>query len=223
MNLKSLIDETLIIPDNHGISMEQHFINDFNKLKLIQEKIDPLDNKLYQGIDIFYLTDDFDNYLGHLEYSHLSHDKIKISSTFSIQRGFYELLFKLILAKTPIKMIFGDEQQTKKAIGSWKKVMSKFGKQVVYNQYTKSVESYDNTKEDEYYITNRADHNHDKYIIGITESVFNIKSMICKGEDLLNLRRINGRTSKTAQDILVRFYDIDYNDAIEMVKLTGNY
>jgi hypothetical protein len=81
--------------------MELDFKNQFKKLKLLFDKIDP-----------------FENYLGHVEYTHLDKDKIVIETTFSKQRGFYELLFKLVLAKTPIRMIFGGERQSESALGS---------------------------------------------------------------------------------------------------------
>jgi hypothetical protein len=109
--------ESLIVPNHSGNNMALDFKNDFNKLKLILDKIDPFDNKVYQGNDVFYLTDADDNYLVHVEYTHLDTDKIVINTTFSKQRGFYELLFKLILAKTPIQMIFGARRQSESTIG----------------------------------------------------------------------------------------------------------
>ena len=48
-------------------------------------------------------------------------NKILIDNSYSEYRGFYELLFKLILTKTPITMIFGGYRQSHRAINSWKK------------------------------------------------------------------------------------------------------
>ena len=76
MRIKDLKTEALVVPNHAGNSMESDFKNDFHKLKLLIDKIDPLDNKLYQGDDIFYLADDNDRYLGHIEYSKIDTNKI---------------------------------------------------------------------------------------------------------------------------------------------------
>ena len=197
--------------------MESDFKNDFSKLKLIVDKIDPFDNKVYQGHDIFYMTDDNDNYLSHLEYQHIDSSKIMITTTFSKQRGFYQLMLRLILAKTPIKMIFGGYEQTESAVGSWKKIMQKFKKKV-YNQVTKQVEDFIDSKEDEYWVRDDTDENRYKYCVGICESEWLTEGLI-NGKEIMDHRRSCGRKSRTPHDILIRFYWLDPYDVDEMVKM----
>lgn len=217
MRIKDLKSESLIVSNHNGNSMELDFKNDFKKLKLILDKIDPFDNKVYQGNDVFYLTDADDNYLGHVEYTYLDKDKICINTTFSKQKGFYELLFKLILIKTPIKMIFGGNEQSESALGSWKKVMAKFQKKV-YNRETKQIEDFIDSKENEYWVTNNKDLLKDKYYVGISEAEW-MTSRFMHGEQMMEHRRACGRIGRTPHDMLTRFYAIDPEDAIEMVNM----
>lgn len=217
MRIKDLQSESLVVQNHSGNSMELDFKQDFSKLKLLLDKIDPFDNKVYQGNDIFYLTDDNNNYLGHVEYTNIDKDKVVINTTFSKQHGFYELLFKLILTKTPIKMIFGGHEQTESAVGSWKKVMKKFN-QKVYNRETNQVEDFIASKEDEYWVRDRTNEIRNKYYVGICESTWLIEGMN-RGRQLLEWRRERGRRCKTPHDILVRFYYIDPEDSDEMVRM----
>ena len=217
MRIKDLQSESLVVSNHVGNSMESDFKNDFHKLKLLLSKIDPLDNKVYQGDDIFYLADDNDKYLGHLEYSKMDNNKIMITTTFSRQRGFYDLLFKLILVKTPIKYIFGGIEQSESAVSSWKKTLSRFTKKV-YNRETHQVEDFIDSKEDEYWVRDKNNPIQAKYLVGLTEHLC-FDERFARGEQLLETRRSHGRQCRTPHDILVRFYGIDPEDSVEMVKM----
>lgn len=217
MRVKDLTAESLVVSNHAGNSMESDFKNDFHKLKLLIDKIDPLDNKLYQGDDIFYLTDDNDRYLGHIEYSKIDTNKIMITTTFSRQRGFYDLLFKLILVKTPIKYIFGGIEQSESAVGSWKKTLGRFTKKV-YNRESHQIEDFVDSKEHEYWVRDSNNPTKTKYLVGLTEH-FGFDERFKRGEELLETRRSKGRQCRTPHDILVRFYGIDPEDSVEMVKM----
>jgi hypothetical protein len=217
MKVKDLTLEAHVISNHQGNSMELDFKNDFHKLKLIKDKVDPFDNKVYQGDYVFYLTDENDKYLGHLEYEPIDANKIMITTSFSKQRGFYDLLFKLIIVKTPFKYIFGGYEQTESAVGSWKKVMSRFTKKV-YNTKTKHIEDFDDSKENEYWIRNTNNPLKTEYLVGLTEH-YGFDERFARGEKLLETRRSLGRSCRTPHDILVRFYGIDPEDSEEMVKM----
>lgn len=214
MTIKELNEQALIKPKQVGSPRDRDFKIEFNKLKLIDDKIQPLNNKLYSGIDIFYLTDEKDNYLGHLEYDYLDQTKIRIRSTYSKQKGFYELMFKYILIKTPIEMIFGDDEQTEKAIYSWKNQLSKYQKKV-YNTETKEVEEFDDSKENIYWVKMRGPHK--KYLVGLSESDNYIKESYDNILSLINKREKNGSVTDLRIEYLTRF-DITLNDALEILK-----
>lgn len=216
MKLKQIVEMSLITDDHNGDSMEPDFKNDFSKLKLIVDNIAPLSNKLFRGIDIFYLTDKNNNYLGHVEYNHIDTTKISITTTYSKQRGFYELLFKIILAKTEIDMIFGGKRQSKRSIKSWKKQLTKFKKKV-YNTQTKEIEEFDNSKEHEYWTTDVK--TSEKYLVGISESDNYIKKNFDDATDFIQLRESKGRESIPFNQVLVGYYGLDNIDVEEMVRL----
>lgn len=217
MRIKDLKTEAHVIPNHKGNSMELDFKHDFSKLKLIVDEVDPFDNKVYQGIDIFYLTDSDDNYLSHLEYSHIDQSKIMITTTFTKQKGFYQLMLRLILAKTPIKMIFGGYEQTESAVGAWKKTMNHHKKKV-YNRVTNQVEEFIDSKENEYWVRDGTDPNRYKYCVGICESEW-LSEGLKNGKEIMDHRRSCGRKSRTPHDILVRFYWLDPDDVDEMVEM----
>ena len=214
MTIKELNEMALINDNIFGMPRIMDYQNDFNKLKLIADKIQPLNNKLYSGIEIFYLTDKNNNYLGHLEYDYLDNDKIRIRSTYSKQKGFYELMFKFILIKTSIKMIFGDDEQTQNAIDSWKKQLSKYHKKV-YNTETKEIEEFDDSKENLYWVKIRG--NHKKYLVGLSESDNYIKESYNGILSLINKREKNGSVTDLRLEYLTRF-DITLNDALELLE-----
>jgi len=84
-------------------------------LNILKDRIKPDDLKLYEGKNIFYLTDSKNNYLGHLEYVKFDlKNSIRVVSAYSKFRGFYKLVFQLILTETKIDYIFGDLQTNKK-------------------------------------------------------------------------------------------------------------
>lgn len=215
MNLKHLNEMSLIKSDMYGLSMEQDYKKDFNKLKLVAQGIQPLKNKLYSGFDVFYLTDENNNYLGHIEYTHIDQTKIRINTTYSAQRGFCELMFKYILVNTPITMIFGDDEQSQKSIYSWKKQLFKYNKKV-YNTETRKVEDFDDSKEHEYWVTTRLSHK--KYLVGISESDNCVVDSYNKITDLIRWRDSRGRVSDMTLDYLVRQFDIDETDATQMIQ-----
>jgi hypothetical protein len=189
------------------------FKNEFSKLKLLEDGVEPLKNKIYQGNDIFYLTDKNDNYLGHIEYEILKQlpYAIKIRSSFSKQKGFYELMFKIILAKTGIKYLFGDNEQTKRAIKSWKKLLSKYTP-VVFNTETNEIESYSENKSKEYYTDNR--NSSKKYIVGISSKPF--VEMFEEVETLIESRK--NRLTDMIEDYLFRKLDLELEDVKQIVK-----
>jgi len=207
------LKEVLIKPDYQGISFEMDFKNEFSKLKLLEDGVEPLKNKIYQGNDIFYLTDKNDNYLGHIEYEILKQlpYAIKIRSSFSKQKGFYELMFKIILAKTGIKYLFGDNEQTKRAIKSWKKLLSKYTP-VVFNTETNEIESYSENKSKEYYTDNR--NSSKKYIVGISSKLF--VEMFEEVETLIESRK--NRLTDITEDYLFRKLDLELEDVKQIVK-----
>jgi len=206
-------------------SYERDFENELLSLKLLIDNIEPLELKLYQGIDMFYLADKSDKYLGHLEYDVLEQNIIKIRNSFSklrkeypnAQQGFYELLFKLVLVKTPIKMIFGDDEQSEFAMKSWKKMLSKY-KKTIFNTETKKVEEFDDSKTDEYWTSDRYSKNAKKYLVGLSEFE-NLIWSFANGEQLLESRRSKGRLAKAPNDMLVRFYWTEPEDAKDMIKM----
>lgn len=206
---------SLITDDHSGVSMEMDFKNDFSKLKLIVDKIKPLNNKLFGDVGVFYLTDENDNYLAHAEFDNIDKKKISLISTYSTVRGFYELLFRIILAKTEINMIFGGSRQSLRSIKSWKKQLSKFKKKV-YNTQTKEIEEFDSTKEIEYWTTNPWVSK--KYLVGISESDNNIKTNFSDADDFLMLRESRGRTTVPTNQILVGYYGLDNTDVESMLK-----
>lgn len=225
MTITELNEQALIKPKQVGLPMERDFKNDFNKLKLIADKIQPLNNKLYSDIGVFYLTDQFDNYLGHIEYEHLDKDKIKVNSTYSKQKGFYELMFKYILIKTDIHMIFGDDEQSEDAIHSWKKQLSKYQKKV-YNTETNQVEEFDDSKENLYWTHIRGPHK--KYLVGLSESDNYIKECYENIIERIEKRKSLGRITDFSMDYLVRHFDIDEQDSFDMINYlksmeSGNY
>lgn len=221
MTLQQLNEMSLITDDFEGYPMLYDFQQEFKTLKLIKDKIPPLNNKLYSGQHIFYLTDEKDNYLGHLEYSFLDTDTIKIDSTYSSFRGFYELLFKLIFVLTPIKMIFGGSRQSPRAISSWKKRLEKFHKKV-YNTETKQVEEFDDSKENLYWT--KDDKLSKKYLVGLSESDNFIKNDYIEIEQLLETKRNHGKVGMPVSDILVRFYRLNVDEVQEILEVfNGNY
>lgn len=217
MKLKQLREMTLIKSSMFGMSMEFDFKQDFKNLKLLKDTIKPLNNKLYSGDDIFYLTDDNDNYIGHLEYINISRNIIKVTSSYSKQRGFYKLLFKLILILTNIKMIFGDDEQSTDAIAAWKSVLKGFKKKV-YNTETNEVEDFIKSKEDDYWVYERGSHK--KYLVGLSEADNCIKDSYNKIESLIASRK-NKRITDMTFDYLTRTFDFSEEEAIEMIKSIG--
>lgn len=195
--------------------MKLDFENEFSKLTLIKDKIPPLNNKLYAGKNIFYLTGGTDDYLGHIEYSYLDKNKILIDNSYSEYRGFYELLFKLILTKTPITMIFGGYRQSHRAINSWKKRLEKFNKKV-YNTETQKVEDFDVSKENEYW-TKNIDISK-KYLVGLSESDNNFIEDYNEIEKLLETKKELGRIGVPVVDIFVRYYRLNVDEVEEILE-----
>lgn len=214
MKMEDLIEMMMITDDFVGYDRSNDFKIEFNSLKLLEENIGPLKNKLFHGIDIFYLTDSSNNYLAHLEYEQIDDEKIMTTNSFSKFRGFYELLFKIVLAKTNIKMIFGGEFQSLKAIGAWKKQLAKFKKKV-YNRETKEVEEFETTKEDDYWTKN--DKVAWKYLVGISESENSLKYRFDVAKKYLSLNESRGRKGIPKIDILVMHYGFDNDTAQQMI------
>lgn len=216
-----MVEMSLITDDFAGYSMKLDFENELSKLTLIKDKIPPLNNKLYAGKNIFYLTDGADDYLGHIEYSYLDKNKILIDNSYSEYRGFYELLFKLILTKTPITMIFGGYRQSQRAINSWKKRLEKFNKKV-YNTETQKVEDFDGSKENEYW-TKNIDMSK-KYLVGLSESDNNFIEDYNEIEKLLEIKKERGRIGMPVVDIFVRYYRLNVDEVEEILeKYNGDY
>lgn len=209
MKIKSLNEMALITSDRTTMSMEMDFKNELPKLKLIADDIKPLSNKLYQGIDIFYLADKNNNYLGHIEYDKIDNDKITIRSSFSTQRGFYELMFKFILIKTPIKMIFGDTKQTNRSVKAWKKIINKH-KPIVFNRVTNQVEVFDKNKEDEYWTPDPKEAS--TYLVGISESDNNFIDNYNEIVSLIESRNLKNRLTDFTSEYLGRRLGLDEDD-----------
>jgi len=179
MKLKQIIEQAKIVNDHVEVPFEHEYRAAKSKkiLKLIKNKIPPLDLKFYEGVEVFYLTDKGDNYLGHIEYSHLNGLRckaVKIDSTFSKYRGFYRLLFDLIFSYTSIQCIFGDSIQTKRAIKSWKKLLKEYDP-IVYNLEEKEFLVFDSYKEfekreDEFW---GIETKKDKFLIGVSKNSLN--------------------------------------------------
>lgn len=222
MTIKELNEQSLIKPKQVGLPMEIDFKNDFKKLKLVADKIQPLNTKLYSGINIFYLTDQNDNYLGHLEYDYLDKDMIKVKSTYSKQRGFYTILNKYILIHTSIKMIFGNNEQSDDAIYSWyswKNQISKYSK-IIYNIETKEVEEFDDSKEDLYWSTD--ENIASKYLVGISDVNNYFKDCYSEIIERTAKRKSLGRLTDFSLDYLVRHFDIDEQDSYDMINYLQN-
>ncbi len=229
MNLKQLQEMALITDNYGGNSMQMDFNAEFKKLELCSTDIELLGCKIYSGHDVFYLTDKENEYLGHVEYKRLDNDKMFITTSFvnkerieeikkteSIKIGLYEFIFKIILAKTHFKYIFGGEMQSPRAIKSWKKQLQKFKKKV-YNLETKQIEEFNDSKENEYWTKN--ENIAKKYLVGISESDNHIKWRFLKAKEQLELRESLGRLERQNMDTLVRFLGFNNETATELIKL----
>lgn len=210
-----------VITDNHfGIPMAAEYKKSFEKLKLVSDDIELLGNKIYASNMIFYLTDKDDNYLGHIEYDFLDGDKekIRITTTYTIKTGIglYAFMFKSILAKTHIKMIFGGDQQSNKAIGSWKKQLWLFNRKV-FNTETKQIEEFDDSKEDEYWSKNSDIGK--KYLVGLSESDNHIKTNFSDAKNWLDWQESIGRMTIPNNDILVRYYGFTNDSAESLIEV----
>jgi len=217
MKLKKLNEMSLITDDNLGISMEYEFKQSFKKLKLLSNDVELLGNKIYEDNFIFYFADKDDNYLGHIEYENLNNDKekIKITATYAIKSGIglYQFMFKTILAKTNIRMIFGDIRQSGKAIGAWKKQLLKFKKKI-FNTETKQIEDFDDSKENDYWT--RDDDKSKKYLVGLSESDNYVKRNFDDANRWLNWQESIGRMTIPNNDVLVRYYGFNNDEALSL-------
>lgn len=209
--------------------MQIDFDNDFKKLKLISNDIELLGCKIYSGNDIFYLTDKDDKYLGHIEYKRFDDDKMMITTSYvnkerikgiesidNVKIGLYSFMFKIILAKTQFKYIFGGDMQSLRAIKSWKRQFEKFKKKI-YNIDTKQIEDFDDSKEHEYWSEDKIIAK--KYLVGISESDNQIKWLFSKAKEQLELRESLGRIERQNLDTLVRFLGFDNDTAEQLIRI----
>jgi hypothetical protein len=122
-----MADETGIrtTGDQH-IHFDKLLAQNSNILKLIKSGISSKHYSLYmEGTTKFYVTDDKNNYVGHIFFSN-EHSMIKIQDSFSkLKEGFYQLMFTSILALTNINEILSDNQLSTNAINAYERLSNK--------------------------------------------------------------------------------------------------
>lgn len=194
--------------------MQSKFNYDLNirkSLTLYLDNIEPLNIRMYKAKELFYLCDNNDQYLSHLKFNYIVPEAIKLIDFFEVSPGFFELLVKLILVKSPINFIFNNIKNLEKTSDPFNKLIAKLRKSV-YNTHNKEIEIYEIEKENEYTQSN-------KYLVGISELQSHFHKRITMGENLLNTRKDRGIDVHTPVEILFRYYGLDESDAIEMTKL----
>lgn len=115
------------------------FIKNSTFTKLIYDNLGTNRYKVYRyGSELYYLTDENNNYLGHIEL-----ENNRINSSFSkLKGGFYNIMFTIIL--TQIQYIISDKSLSTQAIRSYEKLNQLPAKK--YKMYVISNNNISNTK-----------------------------------------------------------------------------
>jgi hypothetical protein len=107
---------------NYSKKKDWSFYKGRDKTQLIAKDLGGSHYKIYfSGLSSYFLTTEDDEYLGQLE-GRYSENTFYISSSQSDVKGFYQIMFISLLAKTNIKHIISDISLSTQAIGSYEKL-----------------------------------------------------------------------------------------------------
>lgn len=180
MNLSNLNEMSAILPNYVGKDRSQEFKDDYKYLKLVKSDIQPRNLKLFSFVNRFYLATDDNNYIGHIEFEAKLIDNKKclfISEANSKKiyniKGFYNLIFNIILSNTDFDIILNDEQESEKSITAWKKLKGTRLFFIILNQTENKFEKFNTDNEDDYWTLFSKDWK--KYRVGVSADKILIK------------------------------------------------
>jgi len=129
MKYKEYIDETAIETGINSSKTKKYDWDTFYKnkintksVKLINDKVSSFHWKVYMTLNSYFLVDENNEYLGHIEFIFIDKKIIKIlESNSEIKSGFYAIMFNIILSNN-INEILSDNKLSTQAIKSYKKL-----------------------------------------------------------------------------------------------------
>ena len=225
MKLNQIIEQARIVDNHIGYPMEMDFKNEIDRLTLLKGNIPPFDVKFYRGNDIFYLADKNDEYLGHIEYKPISSIKcesIQFTSTYTKVKGLYKIAFDLIFSYTNFKCIFGDKEQTKRAMKSWKRILQLYHP-IVFDTLENKIINFKSYQDFEkqsstFWSKNRES---ERYLIGVSRGGLTsnqLESLIFKSlEKIIENQNKHPRTTHLIEN-LTRRLDLTEYEANEMIE-----
>jgi len=98
---------------------------------LINDKVSKNKLKVYRNINNFFLVDSNNEYLGHIEFRKVNKVITITESNSDISRGFYAIMFNIMLSEDDIEEIISDSKLSTQAINSYIKLANSLTNQIL--------------------------------------------------------------------------------------------